>query len=88
MKSYALGRRSKWKDYVDLYFLIKDFYSIDEISGRAEEIFGELFSDKLFRAQLSYFEDIDFTEEVDYLLTAPTNNEIKDFLIDKATNIM
>ena len=21
MKAYALGRRSKWKDYVDLYFL-------------------------------------------------------------------
>lgn len=88
MKSYALGRRSKWKDYVDLYFLIRDFYSIDEISGRAEEIFGELFSHKLFRAQLSYFEDIDYTEEVDYMISAPTNDEIKDFLIDKATNIM
>ncbi len=22
MKAYALGRRSKWKDYVDLYFLL------------------------------------------------------------------
>lgn len=88
MKSYALGRRSKWKDYVDLFFIIRGFYSIDEIAGRAEEIFGELFSNKLFRAQLSYFEDIDYSEEIDYLVTAPTNNEIKDFLIDKATNII
>ncbi|MDX9883401.1 MAG: nucleotidyl transferase AbiEii/AbiGii toxin family protein [Prolixibacteraceae bacterium] len=88
MKSYALGRRSKWKDYVDLFFLIRDFYSVDEIAGRAEEIFGELFSNKLFRAQLSYFEDIDYTEEVDYLVTAPTNDEIKYFLIDKATSII
>lgn len=24
MKAYALGRRSKWKDYVDLYFLLKE----------------------------------------------------------------
>ncbi len=87
MKSYALGRRSKWKDYVDLYFLIRDYYSIDEIAGRAEEIFGELFSNKLFRAQLSYFADVDYTEEIDYLVTAPGNDEIKDFLIDKTTNI-
>lgn len=88
MKAYALGRRSKWKDYVDLFFLIRDFYSIDEIAERAEEIFGELFSNKLFRAQLSYFEDIDYAEEVDYLVTAPTNDEIKDFLIDKAIRII
>ncbi|HAJ98625.1 MAG TPA: hypothetical protein DCM62_01230 [Bacteroidales bacterium] len=88
MKAYALGRRSKWKDYVDLFFIIRDFYSIEEIAGRAEEIFGELFSDKLFRAQLSYFEDIDYSEEIDYLVKAPTNNGIKDFLIDKATNII
>src|SRR3989338_6651200 len=26
MKAYALGVRAKWKDYVDLYFIIKDFY--------------------------------------------------------------
>ncbi len=57
MKAYALGRSSKWKDYVDLFFLIRDFYSIDEIALRAEEIFGELFSNKLFRAQLSYLEN-------------------------------
>lgn len=88
MKSYALGRRSKWKDYVDLYFLIRDFYSIDEIADKAEEIYGDLFSHKLFRAQLSYFEDIDYTEEVDYLVTPPGNDEIKEFLIDKATNII
>ena len=36
MKAYALGRRSKWKDYVDLYFILKNHYSIEEISKRAE----------------------------------------------------
>lgn len=88
MKAYALGRRSKWKVYVDLFFLIRDFYTIDEIAMRAEEIFGVLFSNKLFRAQLIYFEDIDYTEEIDYLLPAPTNEQIKDFLIDQATGII
>jgi hypothetical protein len=32
MKAFALGRRSKWKDYVDLYFIIKDHYTIQDIS--------------------------------------------------------
>lgn len=53
MKAYALGRRSKWKDYVDIYFLLVYYFSINEISKRADDIFGSMFSEKLFRAQLS-----------------------------------
>ena len=78
MKAYALGRRSKWKDYVDLYFLLTEHFALKEVSDRAVEIFGELFSEKLFRAQLSYFDDIDYTEEVDFLIeNPPTDVEIK-----------
>jgi hypothetical protein len=88
MKSYALGRRSKWKDYVDLYFLLKYHFSIDEISQRAEEIFGELFSVKLFRAQLAFHQDINYSEEVEYLIpNPPAPEEIKNELIEIATNI-
>jgi len=87
MKAYALGRRSKWKDYVDFYFLLRDHFSIDEISERAVEIFDQLFSPKLFRAQLSYFQDINYFEPVEYLLPVPSNDEIRQFLIDKALDI-
>ena len=88
MKAYALGRRSKWKDYVDLYYLLKDKFSLDEISQRAIEIYGDLFSDKLFRTQLSYFEDVDYSEEVDYIIAIPpSDNEIKQYLIDVSTAI-
>jgi hypothetical protein len=72
----------------DLYFLLKYHFSIDEISQRAKEIFGELFSDKLFRAQLTYFDDINYSEEVEYLVPAPNEEEIKSVLIEKATNIL
>lgn len=75
MKAYALGRRSKWKDYVDLHFLLTEHFSISEVSSRANEIFGSLFSEKMFRAQLSFFADIDYSEEVDYLLPSPPSNE-------------
>lgn len=88
MKAYALGRRSKWKDYVDLYFLLKEKFSFDEISHRAIEIYGDLFSDKLFRTQLSYFEDVDYSEEVDYIIAnPPSDNEIKQYLIEVSTAI-
>ncbi len=35
MKAYALGRRSKWKDYVDLYFLLKFKFSLNELEEKA-----------------------------------------------------
>ena len=83
MKAYALGRRSKWKDYVDLYFLLTRHFSLAEISSKATEIFGELFSEKLFRAQLSYFDDIDYTEQIEYLIPdPPAEEEIKTKLTD------
>ncbi len=66
MKSYALGRRVKWKDYVDLYFILKNFHSVEEISDRAREIFGNEFNEKAFREQLSYFDDIDYSEKIIY----------------------
>ncbi len=87
MKAYALGRRSKWKDYVDLYFILKDHFTINQISERTIEIFGQLFSEKLFRAQLSYFDDIDYSEPVEFLVQPVPGEEIKNFLIDKATDI-
>ena len=67
MKAYALGRRTKWKDYVDLYFILKDHFSILEISKKAKEIFGEEFNEKIFREALCYFEDINYDEEVIFM---------------------
>jgi hypothetical protein len=84
MKAYALGRRSKWKDYVDFYFLLKNHFTIEQISARAIVIFEQLFSQKLFRAQLSYFEDINYTEPIEYLIPHVSEDEIRQFLIDKA----
>lgn len=88
MKAYALGRRSKWKDYVDLYFLLNHQFSIEQISKRSTEIFGELFSEKLFRSQLSYFDDIDYTESVDYILKPIEETEIKSFLTAKSVDFL
>ena len=75
MKAYALGRRSKWKDYVDLYFLLTRHFSLSEVVEKTVGIFGDLFSEKLFRAQLSYYADVDYTEKVEYLVERPPSDE-------------
>ena len=81
MKAYALGRRAKWKDYVDLYFILRDFHTLSEISDRTKAIFQDVFSPKLFRQQLCYFDDIDYTEEVSFLKDFEVKDtEIKAFL--------
>lgn len=67
MKAYALGRRAKWKDYVDLYFILRDYHSLDEIVCRGKEIFSGEFNGRIFREQLGYFDDIDYSQEVVFL---------------------
>ncbi len=84
MKAFALGRRAKWKDYFDLFLIIKDHYSIDEISEEAERIFGDMYSAKLFRQQLSFHKDIDYSESIDFIANSYNEKEVKDFLIEKA----
>ncbi|MDQ3190192.1 MAG: nucleotidyl transferase AbiEii/AbiGii toxin family protein [Bacteroidota bacterium] len=83
MKAFALGRRAKWKDYVDLYFIIKHHFSVKEIANKAKEIFKDEFIEKQFIAQLGYFKGISYAEEVSYLIpNPPTEAEIQEFLIN------
>jgi len=67
MKAFALGRRAKWKDYVDLYFILRH-HSLKEIVSKAREYYtaGE-FDEKLFREQLAYFKDLDYSESIEYM---------------------
>lgn len=64
MKAYALGQRNKWKDYVDLYFILERFYSADEIMQKADKLFAPEFNAKIFKTQLAYFDDINYREKV------------------------
>lgn len=82
MKAAALGGRAKWRDYVDLYFILKHHHSIMEITDRANELFKEFFNVRLFKEQLSYFTDIDYSEPVNLLGNNIPENEIKKYLTD------
>ncbi len=87
MKAFALGRRAKWKDYVDLFFILRERHALADICVEAESIFGEQFSAKLFREQLAFHKDIDHTEPVEYVGPSVDDETVKNYLIDKSTEI-
>lgn len=76
MKAFALGMRAKWKDFVDLYFILKDQFSISQISQQSKQIFGSTFNEKLFRNQLAYFNDINYSEAVEFMPGFEVEDEI------------
>jgi len=78
-KAHTIGRRGEWRDYVDLYFIIKNGFSLKNIIKGAQKKFGDSFSEKLFLSQLVYFGDLqDFT--VDFIAKKYSNEEVKSFL--------
>src|SRR3989344_6036887 len=87
-KDFGLvGGRAKWKDYVDMYFIFKNFHSIMEVAEKAIKIFSVEFNEKIFRSQLAYFEDIDYTEKVIYRKEFEVDDDvIKKSLIDFSLN--
>lgn len=59
MKAYTIGRRGSFKDYVDLYYIIKE--GADELKNiilNAEKKYANAFNTRLFLEQLVYFKDI------------------------------
>lgn len=80
LKAYALGRRTKWKDYVDMYFILSNYFSMKAVVQKTSIIFGNSFNEKIFREQLAYFKDIDYSERVEYV----NGFEIADSTIKRA----
>lgn len=77
-KAHAIGRRGEWRDYVDLYFAIKNGFPLKNVIEGAEKKFSDSFSKKLFLSQLTYYRDIkDFT--IDFIGKEVSKKEIEKF---------
>ncbi len=64
-KAHAIGRRGEWRDYIDLYFVIKNGLTLEDILQNSKRKFRDSFSGKLFLSQLCYYGDIvDFSVEL------------------------
>ncbi|XOB41905.1 MAG: nucleotidyl transferase AbiEii/AbiGii toxin family protein [Candidatus Nealsonbacteria bacterium] len=78
-KSHTIGRRGEWRDYVDLYFAIKNGFPLENIIKGAQKKFGDSFSEKLFLSQLIYYGDLkDFT--IEFIEKKHSSKEIQKFL--------
>ena len=86
MKAYALGQRAKWKDYVDLYFILQKYHGVAAIGEKAHALFGNEFNEKLFRTQLTFFQDINYAEKVEYMPGfAVSDKEVEKGLLEFST---
>ena len=84
MKAFLLGRRATWPDYVDLYFLLRDHFTLKQIIEKADDLFETSFSEKLFRRELSCFNNLDHRQPIKYLVSFPPTHEVQRFLRDQA----
>lgn len=80
-KAYALNRRNVWRDYVDLYVVLKKGVAkLEDIMLESHVVYDGLFNEKLFLAQLLYTEDIS-SAEIDgtQMLESATLTEVATF---------
>lgn len=92
MKAYAIGRRTSFRDYVDIYYLLSgNLTTIPRIIRECERKYvleGEkVFSGKLFLQQLKYTEDIEDKRETEnFILDKTVNSEIIESYLNAAVN--
>lgn len=90
MKAFAMGQRATLKDYVDLYFIIKEgFCSLDKIIDYSEKKYGSEFSGGLFLEQLTFLEDVREIEEmpIDFLAEKVNRIQMKEFFEHEISKI-
>jgi hypothetical protein len=84
MKAHAIGRRDKWNDYVDLYFILRDHFTIQAVSDEAERIFGGDFNSRCFREQLAAFNFMDHSDVVEFMPGFAITDEAIEAFLTKA----
>ena len=78
-KAYTLNRRGTLKDYIDLYFILKDKYTtLKEIRKIAEKKYKDEFNFRLFLEQLVYLKDVK-KEKIEFLKEKVTRQKLQGF---------
>ena len=80
-KAYTVGRRGEYRDYFDLYVVLKaNYISFSELISCAKKIYGSIFEEKIFLEQLVYFWDLlDFGIKPAKVEPLPEPEEVKQF---------
>ncbi len=87
MKAYALGKRATLKDYIDLYFVLKEkIGTLGDIIILCEKKYGKEFDPRLFLEQLIYLKDIEEIE-IQFLKETVSMSEIEEFFEEEVKKI-
>jgi len=87
MKAYALGRRATFKDYVDLYFVLKEGVdTLPDIIALCERKYDKEFNPRLFLEQLIYLKDLERTE-IQFLKEKVTIQKLEKFFEEEVKKI-
>jgi len=79
MKAYTLNYRGTYKDYIDLYFILKDSHtSLEKIKEISEKKYKNEFNFRLFLEQLIYLKDIKI-EKIEFLEEKVDREKIEEF---------
>lgn len=78
-KAHTIGRRHEWRDYVDLYWCVRNGFALKNIIQGAEKKFGDSFSAKLFLSQLVYLKDIEEFSSVEFIGRKISPNVVQKF---------
>ncbi len=87
MKAYALGRRPILKDYIDLYYILKEKYiTLEKIVKLGQKKYKGEFNPRLFLEQLIYFKDIQ-DMQIDFLKKPVSKQEMETFFRNEVKKI-
>ncbi|MBI5123101.1 nucleotidyl transferase AbiEii/AbiGii toxin family protein [Candidatus Roizmanbacteria bacterium] len=80
-KAYTIGRRGEYRDYFDLYTILKrEVISLTNLVLDTKKIYGSIFEEKIFLQQLVYFDDLLNFEIIPVNQTSlPKPEEVKKF---------
>lgn len=87
-KAETIGRRAIWRDYIDIFSLLKcELFSLEEIIASAKKKFAGEFNELLFLEQLVFFKDLKM-EKISFLKENYSEAEIKKFLKGKVKRFL
>jgi len=84
-KAYTIGRRLEYKDYVDIYFILKEQnISLEDIINLSDRKYGSKFNSRLFLEQL--VDDGIQEKPIKFVKKPVSKREIFDFFEDLVSN--
>jgi hypothetical protein len=81
-----LVKGGQWRDYVDIFFLLKKkLFTLEKIIELAQKKYRPEFNPRLFLEQLSYYDDIN-NFKIEFLKESYPTSQIQSFLTQAVKN--